>query len=158
MVYRDSVFALFDPDRSIYRTAEGVTYILTHECDVEVANDRLFNTDLLVCPLMPLELLVEELQAVQTREQVAGFLGNLGARNIPRLVYLPPITGAFDHGAVMFLNQITNAPAEVLRSRAHLVCALTAFGLAEVEYALEHHLLRPKAERIALSGEPVPLT
>lgn len=125
------VMAIFDPERGLYRTGSGVAYVLTHECDVEQANDRPYNDDLLLCPLLPLEGVVDEMSAEHDDAGLTAFLGNLGARNVSRLTYLPPIAGAFPYGAVMFLN------------------AVTAFGLREIEYALENHLLRPKADRVA---------
>lgn len=149
VIYGEAVFAQFDEQRGAFRTAQGVAYVLTHECDVEEANSRVYNADLLVCPLLPLELVVESLEEELNPEQLVSFLANLGARNVSRLVYLPPIASGFPHGAVMFLNQITNAPADVLRRVGVLMCALTGFGLSEVEYALENHLLRPKADRLA---------
>lgn len=150
MLFGRSVFAVFDPERGVYRTAEGVAYLLTHECDVEEENKRPFNEDLLVCPLMRLEDVVEELSLDLDDQQLSSFMGSLGSRNIPRLVYLPPIPRAFDYGAVLFLNRITNAPADLIRQRAALICAVTAYGLSEIEYALENHLLRPKSDRLTL--------
>ncbi len=145
----ESVMALFDPARGLYRTAVGTAYILTHECDVDAENERPYNDDLLLCPLIGLEVFVEQYLEDHGPANLPNFLGNLGARRISRLVYLPPIAGLFAFGAVMFLNQITHARAEVVRDRGALVCAVTAFGLREVEFALENHLLRPKADRLA---------
>lgn len=149
-ILKDAIFAMFDEQRKTYRMAEGIAYVLTHECDVEEANQRIYNDDLLVCPLIPLEVVVEELEAELTEEQLTSFLSNLGARNVSRLIYFPPVRECFPFGAVMFLNRITNAPVGVLRTRSSLICALTGFGLTEVESALHNHLLRPKSERLAL--------
>jgi len=106
-----------------------------------------FNTDVLVCPLLPLEDVVAEYAAPD--EQLRSFLTNLGARQISRLAYLPPIANVLPYGSVMYLNQITNSPIAVIQRRATLVCALSGFGLRELEFILENHLLRPKADRLA---------
>lgn len=152
-IYRDAVFAIYDDGVGIYRTASGVAYVLTHECDVEESNERVFNSDILVCPLVSLVDVVESLQADLNREQLVSFLTNLGSRNISRLIYFPPIPDLFSYGAVLFLNQITNAPVARMRADAHHVCALSGFGLREVDYCLENHLLRPKSDRLAFVPE-----
>ena len=150
LLMREAIFAQFDDDTGLYRTAQGAAYVLTHECDVDEENDRVFNADILVCPLIPLEAVVDALREDLNADQLVSFCANLGARNISRLVYLPPFDGC-QFGGVMALNQITNATTDALRDRAAVICAVTAHGLAQIEYALENHLLRPKADRLALS-------
>lgn len=142
---------LFDPNQGVFITAEALVYVLTHECDVDAENERVFNEEVLVCPILRLEFLVEEYEQLLPGEQLAAFLGNLGARNIPRLVYLPAIPETLNYGGVLYLNQITHAHVSAFTSggRAAAICAVTAFGLQHVEFALEQHLLRPKAERLA---------
>ena len=150
-IYRNARFSTYDDAAGRFLTAEGPAYVLTHECDVDQENDRLFNSDVLVCPIIPLEALVEEQHDALPGMQMVSFLSNLGARRISRLVYLPPTTGLHTYGSVMYLNHITNAPVALLQApEADKVCSLTSFGLRDVEYAIENHLLRPKAERLAL--------
>lgn len=153
-IHRDAVFAVFDQSRGRYATGEGGVYVLTHECDIDPENDRIFNTDVLVCPLVPLEAVISEYSEVYSDDQLVSFLTNLGSRNISRLAYFPPIPELFPYGSVMYLNQITNAPVENLRG-APLVCSLTGYGLRDIEYVLENHLLRPKAERLAYIPDAV---
>jgi len=152
-IYRDAVFATFDDDKGRYRTAQGEVYVLTHECDVDADNARLFNSDVLVCPLTSLQLVVANLELFLGQDQLVSFLTNLGARNISRLAYLPPIVDLFPFGSVMYLNQITHAPAQRLKDQSPFVCALSGYGLRDVEYVLENHLLRPKADRLAYIPE-----
>lgn len=149
-IYNSALFSIFDPEKAAFMTVRGIVLVLTHECDVDADNDRIFNDDVLVCPIIPLEMLVEELSTVVSHPHLVSFLTNLGARNISRLIYLPPSQPHLEHGGVLFLNKITNTHVSVFSdSKASSVCALTGFGLAEVEYLLENHLLRPKAERAA---------
>ena len=52
--YDPVLYPIFDEERRVFVTAEGIAYILTHECDIANENDRLFNTDVLICPIIPL--------------------------------------------------------------------------------------------------------
>ena len=143
---------VFDPTEGLYLTARCLVYVLTHECDVDEANERIFNRELLVCPILRLEDLIQEYEELLPGEQLSAFLGNLGARNVSRLVYLPPIAGTLNYGGALYLNHITHAHVSAFqRGRAADICAVTIYGLQHIEFALEQHLLRPKAERLAFS-------
>lgn len=133
---------------SKYLTVSGLVYILTHECDIESENQRQFNEDVLIVPIIPLGDLVEAYLEAGTTEQLTSFLTNLGAKNISRLLYLPPLNLALPHGGVIFLNQITNCHISVFENTKS-IAVVTAFGLQEIELTLENHLLRPKADRLA---------
>lgn len=144
-------YPIFDLDNRIFQTVEGMVYVLTHECDVDIDNQRIFNEDVLICPIIPLQHIVEAYQEALSRTQLESFLANLGSRNISRVVYLPPYSG-LEYGGVMYLNHIANTHiSSFSQSTVTPVCAVTAFGLSQIEYALENHLLRPKADRLAFS-------
>jgi hypothetical protein len=150
LVFRDVACPLFEPADQRYVTAEVSAYLLTHECDVDQENDRLFNDSVLVCPILPLQDIVDEYKEAGLEGMLPSFLANLGAKNISRLVFIPPIPEFLDYGGALYLNQITYTDVNALMNgRAQKVCGLTAHGLTHVEYAIEHHLLRPKADRIA---------
>jgi hypothetical protein len=150
----DAPFAFYDISNAKYVTAEGRVYVLTHECDIEPDNSRMFNTDMLVCPVMSLEDVVAELSESHTEDQLVSFLTNLGARNISRLIYLPPISEHLPYGGVMYLNLITNGPVSQYKDRSKLMCAVSGYGLYDIETRLENHFLRPKDERLAFVQEP----
>ncbi len=151
MLYGSIIFPLLDSDIGVFLTAEGQGYILTHECDVDENNNKLFNTDVLICPIIPLQVVVEELAQDLTQAQLISFLTNLGARKISRLVYLPTLASSLEYGGVLYLNQITNTPVNLFHNgHAHSIGALTGYGLTVVDYSIENHLLRPKADRLAL--------
>ena len=150
-LYESVIYPLFDSDRGAFLTVEGLGYVLTHECDVDVNNNKLFNTDVLICPIIPLQDVIEELGQDLNHIQLVSFLTNLGARNISRLVYLPTLGNCLEYGGVLYLNQITNAPANYFHDgHAKPIGALTGYGLNAVDYSIENHLLRPKADRLAL--------
>lgn len=149
-LYDTIVYPIFDSHKGVFLTVEGLGYVLTHECDVDENNNRLFNTDVLICPIIPLMDIVEELKQELTRDQLVSFLTNLGARNISRLVYLPTLGSQLEYGGVLYLNQITNAPASCFHERhAHSIGVVTGYGLTIVDHSIENHLLRPKADRLA---------
>jgi len=150
-IYRGAPFPLFDPDAKRYRTVAGPVFVLTHECDVDPDNRRLFNDAVLICPLIPLERMAEEVSGLLPDEQQRGFFSNLGARNISRLTYLPPIPGLFNYGSVMYMNVITNCDVVFFKDSAKFECAVSGVGLRDIEYALENHMLRPKAERLTFT-------
>lgn len=150
-LYNSVIYPLFDLDNGTFLTVEGLGYVLTHECDVDVNNIKLFNTDVLICPIIPLQDVVEELRQDLNHSQLVSFLTNLGSRNISRLVYLPSLGNYLEYGGVLYLNQITNSPANYFHDgRAKSIGVLTGYGLTVVDYSIENHLLRPKADRLAL--------
>jgi len=144
---------VYDPLTETFLTVESLIYVLTHECDVESENERVFNEELLICPILRLEDLVETYEDELAGELLPSFLSNLGKRNVSRLVFLPPIADVMNFGGVLYLNQITHTHADALqREGTARVCAVTAFGLQHVEFGLENHLLRPKADRLAFAS------
>ncbi|GAB1235745.1 hypothetical protein [Ferrigenium sp. UT5] len=69
-LYDSVIYPLFDSDREAFLTVEGLGYVLTHECDVDVNNNKLFNTDVLICPIIPLQDVIEELRQDLSHEQL----------------------------------------------------------------------------------------
>jgi len=152
--YNSLIFPLFDDASQAFMTVAGIGYVLTHECDVDQQNNRTFNDDVLICPVIPFQDLVETLKQELPRDQLMAFLGNLGARNIHRLIYIPSLGEKLAYGGVLYLNQITNTPVSVFSNgEATSIGALTGYSLTIVEYAIENHLLRPKVERLAFVTE-----
>lgn len=150
-LYDSVVYPFFDLNTGVFLTVEGLGYVLTHECDIDENNNRLFNTDVLICPIIPLQHLVEELMETLDHSQIKSFLSNLGARNISRLIYLPTLGAHLKYGGILYLNQITNAPVSLFSSgKARSIAAVTGYGLTIVDYSIENHLLRPKADRLSL--------
>ena len=149
-LYDSIVYPIFDSETGVFVTVEGLGYVLTHECDVDENNNRLFNTDVLICPIIPLKDIVEELKQELTREQLVSFLSALGERKISRLVYLPTLGNQMEYGGVLYLNQITNAPVSCFEEKkTRSFGVVTGYGLTIVDHSIENHLLRPKADRLA---------
>ena len=151
-VYQGVRFPLYNDESALFDTIEGLVYVLTHECDIDQNNERLFNTEVLICPIIPFGDLISTYLEEVPQGQFAGFLGNLGARNVSRVVYLPPWQPQLEFGGVMYLNQITSTHVSAFTLESvKPVCTLTAYGLQIVEWMIENHLLRPKAEPLAFA-------
>jgi hypothetical protein len=152
-IYKSVRVPIYSEQASKFDTREGIVYVLTHECDVDESNDRLFNTEVLICPIIQLADVVAEVQEEVSTEYLVSFLANLGARNIPRLIYLPPWSPQLPYGGIMYLNHISSTHVSAFAiEHAAPIAMLTAYGLMIVEHMIENHLLRPKVDPTALAG------
>lgn len=149
LLYENLRFPALDAQRLVFKTVSGAGLVITHECDVDQSNHRPFIDGVLICPLIEFSHFVQQ---SSTFSNPRGFYGDLARRNIPRLLYLPPI-GALAHGGVLYLNRIVSTDVSVFhRGGASLMGALSATGLRELDAALQNLLLRPKSDR--LGGAP----
>jgi hypothetical protein len=127
----------------------GLVLVLTHECDLDQANTRVMNDAAIVCPIIPLETFVQSLEEVLDDRAVGVFLGNVTARYINRLVYLPVVPEVLPYGGYLYLNMLTNTHySKLANDEVQMVCLMSGDGLREVDHALERHLRRPKADRV----------
>lgn len=55
LIFGGISYPVLEPDGDRFLTAEGIVYVLSHECDVSLDNVRPYNDDILVCPLFPFE-------------------------------------------------------------------------------------------------------
>ncbi|WP_420137739.1 hypothetical protein [Sphingomonas sp.] len=152
----DSVdFARFDEVDDRFRVESGLVYVLSHECDLEPANDRLLNELALVCPVLDLEsFLAEASEQGVADTTLKSFLSNLSARNVSRAIYLPPIEGRLPLGGLLYLNLMSSTATQHLATRPK-VCAVTAYGHRVIDMALENHFRREKSEPLPLTGATV---
>jgi len=135
----------FDSNSRRFRTVRGMSYVVTHECDVAQENDRLFNDSVLVCPVIRFEEFFDE---VDGQTNLGAFLGNMATRNIPRLVYVPTFGEALPYGGVLYLNRITNTHVSAFGEEGVApIAAVSATGLREVDSALGNLLMREKSDR-----------
>ena len=149
-IYKAVRFPIYIEDQALFRTAKGLVYVLTHECDLDEENRRFLNTDVLICPIIDLRHLVAALLEAVSVDQLISFLTNLGARNISRALYLPHCPPTLTHGGVLFLNQIASTHVSCFELEdAESVAMLTAYGLTIVDQMIENHLLRPKVDPVA---------
>ena len=150
-IYSGIRFPLYSEDSGIYQTASGIAYVLTHECDVDQHNQRPFNTDLLVCPVIDFRNFIEEYQDEYTKEVFISFISRLALREVSRVIYIPCYGDELPYGGLLYLNQITNTHISAFsREGCHRLWTVTNYGLRVIDQSLTQHLLRPKAEVLPL--------
>lgn len=155
LIYRDVTFPLFDQEAARFSAQSGLVCVLSHECDVDPANDRFLNGMVLVCVILPLAAVVEEAIARQLADDELGaFLGNVARRRTPRCVYFPSHPEFLPDGGLLNLNLVASTERSQLLE-ANCVAALSAHAYRTVTTALEQHLTRPKAEILPFSDTPI---
>ncbi len=150
-LYSGVRFPIFDDQQQLFVTAEGLVYVLTHECDVDQTNVRPFNTHILVCPIIDFRDFIAEFEAEHSDEYMFGFLTELARRNISRVIYIPQVTPHLPYGGLLYFNRITHTHVDTFRNNsAELICTVTNYGLRVIDYAVTNHMLRPKADVLPL--------
>jgi hypothetical protein len=153
LLYQDVRSPEFDRDNSIFMTVERQAYVLTHECDVDPANERAFNDHLLICPVIRVEDFVAEFEAeFSSRDALVGFLASVARRQVSRVVFLPASEG-LEKGGFLYLNALASTHVSAFAQKTPFA-AVSAIGLQAIDYALQNHLLRQKAERLSLGEYP----
>lgn len=146
---------MFDQEAGHFRAQSGLVCVLSHECDIDPANDRFLNGMVLVCVILPLSAIVETAAATDLADDELGaFLGNVARRRTPRCVYFPAHPDFLPMGGLLNLNLIASTDRSELQE-AKCVAALSAQAYRTVTAALEQHLTRPKAEILPFSDAPI---
>lgn len=141
----------YDPEARLYFTSEEAGYLLSHECDIDPANDRPFSELALICPILRFEEWVPTYQEDHSEADLASLLANIGQRNVFRVFYLPPLPPVLPFGGLLYLNQITHTHVStLLNDPANRLASVTAYGLQKLDHMLQNHLLRPKAANLSL--------
>lgn len=150
IIYQGVRFPLFDDGPRLFDTVEGLAYVLTHECDVDPSNDRHFNKDVLICPIILFGDFAEEFSTCFNEGALFGILPDIAADRIYRVFYFPPsFVDVLDRGGLIFLNQICSTHVdEFSDGRAQPVCALSDYAQNILDKKLQNHLLRPKVEML----------
>jgi hypothetical protein len=148
LIYDGILFPVFDEVEKLFDTAVGLVYVLSHECDVDRNNIRFFNDYVLMCPIIELGAFVEEYSEENSNEKVEQIITDLSSDKIYRAIYVPPISGeTLPLGGIIYFNQITNAHISSFSDLyAKPICALSSYAQRIIDYKLQNHLLRPKAD------------
>lgn len=155
LIYRDVVFPLYDQEVGRFRAQSGLVCVLSHECDVDPANDRFLNGMVLVCLILPLSTVVETAAATELPDDELGaFLGHVARRRTPRCVYFPLHPDFLPDGGLLNLNLLAATDRSDL-TEGKCVAALSAQAYRTVTAALEQHLTRPKAEILPFTDAPI---
>lgn len=151
LIYPDIRIPEFNVAEQLFDTFDTNVYVITHECDVDPGNVRPFSDLVLVCPVILLSDLIAEYIDEIGPTQIRAFLAAVGQRKISRVVYLPPGPQHMRHGGFIYLNNIASTHISAFDKKVP-ICAVSQFGLKEVDMALTNHLLRPKAEWLSGYG------
>lgn len=150
-IYSAVRMPFFDKDSALYYTSAESGYVLSHECDIDPANDRPFSDLVLVCPIIPLEEWIPTYLEDHSEADLISLLAHIGKRNVSRVFYLPPLPPTLQHGGLMYLNQITHAHVSALSfEAAQRIASVTEYGLQKLDHMIQNHLLRPKATPLQL--------
>ncbi len=146
-------FPLFDAEAKRFAVKSGLVYVISHECDLDPANDRMLNELAVVCPITKLEDFITAAEGLDDGV-ITGFIDALAARNVSRAVYLPPMASVLPYGGFLYLNSISHTHISKLTADdVSPVGCVTSRGLMVIDYALEQHLRRPKADRLPLASD-----
>jgi len=141
----------FDKETALYYTSAEGGYVLSHECDIDPANNRPFSDLVLVCPILPLEEWIPVYLEDHSEAELVSLLAHIGQRNVSRVFYLPALPPVLPFGGLMYLSQITHAHVSALSfADAKRIASVTEYGLQKIDHMIENHLLRPKAGPLAL--------
>jgi hypothetical protein len=150
-IYSGIRYPIYNEDKQIFQTVQGLVYVLTHECDIDQNNIRPFNTEVLICPILDFRLFVKHFQTVHSEEQLKNFLLNLAQRKVSRVIYIPEYAPDLPYGGLLYFNQITNTHISAFSlDNVKEVCTVTRYGLEIIDQSIENHFLRPKAENLPL--------
>lgn len=147
VILRNVEYPLYVIEEGTFGRFSSIAMVLTHECDLDQENERVLNDIALVCPIIDLESFTARLNAVLDCANASRFIANVSARYINRLLYLPIIPDHLPLGGYLYLNLLTNTHLSKLAT-AEPVCMLSGDGFRELDFALERHFLRPKADRV----------
>ncbi|HKU12992.1 MAG TPA: hypothetical protein VJQ52_01280 [Steroidobacteraceae bacterium] len=143
---------IYDVEQHLFMTVEEPVYILTHECDVDPANQRTFRSYLLVCPIIRFEDWLAAYSEDHSDDELGAFLGNLATRRVSRVFYLPPLPPLLGYGGLLYFNQITHTHVSAVSFEGgNCVAAVTEYGLTKIDHMLENHVLRPKAQVLSMA-------
>jgi hypothetical protein len=150
LIYDSIRFPVYEEENRLFATAEGLVYVLTHECDISQDNQRIFNDRVLVCPVLALEDFVAEYSIEYSDNELLSFLSALADKRVFRVVYIPPISPRLQYGGLLNLNEVSHTSvSEFDGVDAKRIQTLTSYGVGVVDNFIKNHLLRAKSVRLA---------
>lgn len=149
LIYSGVRVPALDRSLGLFRTVQAVVYVLTHECDVDGDNQRLFSSELLVCPIIRFDEWVLETAQTFSEGTVFGMIPDLARDRVYRVFFLPPVYPELPSGGLLYLNQICYTHRYFFGPGfARPVCALSSYAQQILDFKIMNHLLRPKAETL----------
>jgi hypothetical protein len=147
-------YPLYSTEEREFTVVEGLVYVLSHECDIDPANERPYSDKAVICPIIPLEHAHREYLTTRAGHEAGAFFGNIGKRLVERLVYLPTIADHLPYGGLLYFGALSHTHVDELIREGVVKCAaLSIHGLHTVDAALQQALRKPKAQAVPLSGD-----
>ena len=158
VIYQNITYPRFNSETGRFFAGRGHVLVLTHECDIDPANERDFNEYFVAAPLILLEDFADAYEN-DNRKEIAKSLASAVAKDkVQRLFYLPPadpLAGvpALAYGALIYWNQLTSAHISQFRTEGvSAMCALSEYAMRHADRHFESHFLRPKSEQLPRLG------
>jgi hypothetical protein len=147
VVYDSVTYTVYSEAEDRFRVATGPVLVLTHECDVERGNLKVFNNDIIFIPVVDFAACLSEILAKKNDDDAKGFLGDLARGRISQLMYLPPWPPKWPHGSVLYFNRIASSHySQFKRTGVEVIGILTDLGFLRLKVRLSDHLFRDKAD------------
>jgi hypothetical protein len=153
IIFSGVVYASYNPADRRFEARRGPILILTHECDIDPANVRAFNTGFVLAPIIKMAAFAAIFDA--QKDLGRNLARDVAEGRISRMFYLPP-TRQFSQvdlqlGGFIYLNAISSGHINQLRDEpAAAICALSEYAQDFLDKKLLNHFFRPKAQQLAV--------
>ena len=143
LIYSSVRHPLYNERTRLFATVEGVVNVLTHECDIDAENDRLFNDYVLICPIIPFDTFAHQFVEVQPESTLNALIPALAGDKIFRALYIPPIGDELPFGGILYLNTICSTHRTLFAAgHAQPLCALSLYAQQILDRKIENHCKR----------------
>lgn len=149
LVLDNAAYPIYDDDEGDFVVVEGIVYLLSHECDISQENDRPFNDAALVCPIIPLQNVLDQYLSGLPEDKVVSFVHQLSGSRVDRAAYVPTIPDRLPHGGVLYFSTLTSTSvAELSKPEIEVRCAVSEPGQIYIDQRLHQAILKPKDQRL----------
>ena len=154
LILDGAAYPIYDDGAGEFAVAEGIVYVVSHECDLSQENERPFNDAALVCPIIPLQLVLDHYLLGLSADKVRSFIHQLSASRVDRAAFIPTIPDRLPHGGVLYFSTMTSTTvSELKRPNVATPCAVTVPGLKYIDDRLHQAILkRPKDQPLPLAN------
>jgi hypothetical protein len=154
LILQNVAFPLYSVAEQDFEIVEGLVYILSHECDIDQANERPYSDLATLCPIIPLEAAFEKYLERRSSNEAGAFFGNVGKRLVERITYIPAIAEHLPYGGLLYFGMLSHTHVDELSNERVLRCAaVSMYGLQSIDAALQQAFAKPKAQASPLVGD-----
>lgn len=154
LILNNVAYPVYNDDDSDWDIAEGLVYVVSHECDIAQENERPFNDAALVCPIIPLANVIEQYLADLTPEKTKSFIYQLADSKVDRAIFVPAIPEHLPQGGVLYFSAMASTSVrELLKPEVVAQCAVTVPALKYIDDRMHQALLkRPKDQVLPMAN------